>query len=367
MRRMFLTAVTFIFVLAAVLPVTMAQDTAVVRTIPITSLGFGAKLSPDGKTLVTFENTVLLDLDAVDPATLPMRVIDINTGEQIGKLDGFTDYAADVVFTNDGSRLVSVHQNGDVYVWDVATLNRVQSFQTPLLGLLRVKMFPDNKRILTATPGIPPHLVIVDTESGAITQTLGMHFDSFIDFQENYVQFPAQGDILISGYGLSPDGSLFATSSANDEVRLWTVADNTYQVVKEKSEKFGLFSIRQLAFTPDGKSLIYYDSSDKMTHLWDINAKSDTAVAVGAPTAALSPDGSLIAWLTLEKDQADTVSIAPLNAPDEASVLLTLRDDFVVAHGISWLTFTPDGSQLVLGGFFASEPETNQIVVLDVP
>lgn len=347
---------------------TLAQEAAPARTVPITSKAFGAKLSPDGKTLVTFENTIILGLKEVDPATLPMRVIDISAGKELGQLTGFSDYASDAAFNSDGSQLVSVHQNGDIYVWDLATLKAVKSFQTPLLGNLQVRMFPDDKRILTLSTGVPQRFVVIDTESGAITQSLGTHFDSFMDFQNNYTQFPGMGDIQMAAYTLSPDGMWVASASANDELRLWSTADNQPQTVREKSEKFGLFSIRQISFTPDGKSLVYYDASDKKTHIWDIESKAEqAALDIGSDTFALSPDGTMMAWATRTNDQPDTVSIAPIDAPDQAAVALTLPDDLQVAPRVSWVYFTPDGKQVVAGGFFASPPEENQIYVIDVP
>ncbi len=347
---------------------TYAQEPPPARIIPFKSIGFGAELSPDGKTLVTFENIILHDLKEVDPTLLPMRVIDISTGEERGQLSGFSDYAADAVFTSDGSRLISVHMNGDVYVWDVASMAVLKTFQAPLLGNVQIKVFPDDKRILALQVGIPARFLVIDTESGAITQTLGVHFDSYMDFQNNYTQFPAIGDIQFAGFAVSADGTLLATSTFNDEVGLRTIANNHSEVIRKKSEKFGLFSIRQLVFTPDGKSLIYYDQSDKQTHIWDVATQSEkAALAMGSDSVVLSPDGSMMAWATREKDQPDTVSIAPLDAPDQARVVLTLPEDLQIVPRITWLNFTPDGQQVVIGGLFTRDETTNQIYVVDVP
>jgi len=348
--------------------ITLAQEPTPARTIPIQSRGFGAKLSPDGKTLVTFENAILLGLKEIDPTLLPMHVIDISTGKERGQLSGFTDFASDVAFTSDGSQLVSMHSNGDVYVWNMVNLQQVRSLQTPLLGYMQVKMFPDNKQILTLSPGNLQRLMLIDIETGAITQSFGQHFDSYTDFQNNYTQFPAMGDLMFAAFNISPDGAVIATSTANDEVRLWTVGGNQYQVVREKSEKPGLFNIRQLAFTPDRSSLVYYDASDKKTHIWDLaTQKEKAALDAGSDNFVLSPDGTMIAWATRVKEGAGTVSVAPIDAPDKASVVLTLPEDLQVAPRVTWVTFTQDGKQVVVGGFFSSTPENNQIYVINVP
>lgn len=362
MRRFFLTAVTCIFMLTAILPVTVAQDTA--RTIPITSKGFGAKLSPDGKTLVTFENTILLNLDTVDPATLTMRVFDIGSGEQVGELNGYTDYANDVAFTSDGSQMVSLHANGDVVIWDVGTLTATKTYQTLLMGSQQISIAPDDKTAFILVAGIPQRVAMFNLETGAITNWFGKHFDSYFDFRENYTQFPGSMAIILSAVSLSPDGSMIATVTANDEIGLWSVADKSYTIIREESEKPGLFSIRKVLFTPDGQALIYYDQINDQTHIWNIASGTDQAVDGGSETMALSPDGTQLAWGT-KGDDGDQVWTAPLTDLENATVLYELPDNLNVAPRVTWMTFTPDGSHLVVGGFFASDNE-NQIVVLDV-
>ncbi|MCA0456925.1 MAG: WD40 repeat domain-containing protein [Chloroflexi bacterium] len=363
MRRMFFTAVTFIFVLAAVLPVAMAQEP--VRTIPIESLGFGAKLSPDGKTLVTFENTILANLEAVDPSTLPMRVIDVSTGEQVGELTGFTDYAADVAFSSDGSRMVSLHMNGDVLVWDMTTRTVTKTYQTLLMGSLQIELGADDRTAFIQVAGVPQRIALFDIETGAVTAFVGKHFDSNFDFRQNYTQFPGSTSIIIAAMAVSPDGKTVATANGNDEVGLWSVADNRYQIIREASEKPGLFSVRKLLFTPDGQSLIYSDQINNQTHVWNIAAGTDQSFEGGSETMALSPDGTRLAWGTWS-DDGGSISIAPLDALDEGTVIYDVPEGLRIAQRVTWMAFTPDSSQLVVGGFFASDPTTNEIVVLDV-
>lgn len=345
----------------------MAQGITPTKTIPIISKGFGAKLSPDGKTLITYENVVLLNLDAVEPTLLPMKVIDISTGEQRGQLDGYTDYVSDAAFTRDGRKLVTVHQNGDLYVWNMATLKVSKSFMTPFMGAIQVKMFPDNKRLLVVAAGVPTRITVMDIDTGAITKTLGKHFDSFTEFRNTYVQMPGMGDVTLAGFTLSPDGKLVATATASDEVQIWAVADNQVQGIRQKSDKPALFNIRQMEFTPDGKSLVYFDFSDRQTHIWDIAGQSDKTVALGSDIFALSPDGKTIAWLTRVSDAPDMLSIAPVDAPDKMTVLYTFPSELDVAPRISWIWFTSKGKQLVVGGFHSGDETQNQIMVFDVP
>ena len=159
---------------------------------------------------------------------------------------------------------------------------------------------------------------------------------------------------------------MIATANGNDELGLWSVADNSYQILQPEGEQAGSFAIRELVFTLDGTSLIYANSIDKKLHVWNIVAKSETTVDAQADLLAVSPDGTTLAWGTWG-DDGGTISLAPLNALDTAQVIFEVPDGLRIAQRITWLDFTPDGSQLVVGGFFASDPTTNQIVVLDVP
>lgn len=341
-----------------------AQGSTPAQTIPYKSSAFTARLSPDGKTLVTYQNIVILDLQKVDPTLLPMDVIDISTGKVRGQLSGFTDYASDVAFTSNGKHLISLHMNGDINVWDLASMKLLKTFQLPLVGNLPIRLLPDNKNLLVDTGGTYQRFAVIDTSSGAITKTLGTHFDSDLDLRNNYTDIAKMGDLQFASFAISPDGKLLATATVNDEVGLWTIADNQYQVVHEKSDKPQLYSIMAMTFSPNGKSLIYYNSLDKQTHIWDLASKSEKTLAIGSETFALSPDGKQIAWLNRKEA---TVSLVSLDAPDKATVLMTLPDNLKVAPRISWITFTPKGKQVVVGGFYASDPTTNQIYVLDVP
>ncbi len=119
-----------------------------------------------------------------------------------------------------------------------------------------------------------------------------------------------------------------------------------------------------MIFTPDGQSLIYYHTADKQLHIWDITTQSETVMDASAIILALSPDGSTLVWGGAG-DDGEVIWTAPLDALDRAQVIYSVPDTLKIASRVTWMDFTPDGSQVVIGGFFASDHE-NQIVVLDV-
>ncbi len=370
MRLKWITMLGLFLLFSAVLQqVTLADEAAPAQTIPITSKGFSAKLAPDGKTLVTFENILLLDLKENVPALLPMHVIDVSTGKEITQLSGYSDYTADVAFTSGGKRMISIQMNGDLNIWDVATWKITKTYQTPLMGYyLPIDVFPDNNHILLLSGSSPQRLLVFDLQTGTITKMVGKHFDSFLDFRTKYTDMANRLNIDLAAFALSPDGKRVATAAQSDEVGLWSIEDNQYQLLRKQSDRPGLFSVRQLVFTPDGKSLIYFDASDDKTHIWDIaSATEKAALDIGGEAFVLSSDGKMLAWATRIKDQPNTISFASLDAPDKAAVLLTLPDDLKVGPMMTSVAFTLNGKQLVASGFFSSDETQNQIYILNVP
>ena len=344
-----------------------AQDLpANVRQIPVTSIGFHGKLSPDGATLVIYEDMNLLGEDTVDESLLPVRVIDLASGKETAQLTGFTDYAADAAFTSDGKRLATYHSNGDFYLWDMADLSApVNVWQTALLGQGRIQFMPDDTTLVTLVGGQTQRLLLVDMSTGYITGMIGPRFASLTEFRQTYTQFPEMGDVSFAGFALSPAGDLLAASTINDEVALWDMADNSKGVLRQKSEKFAQFNVRQLYFTPDGQTLLYFDRDDNLTHIWDVGTRKETGTMAGGQIMALSADGSQLAWIGERDEGGQAIFTAALNAPDDVTAVVDLGVDTNFIPPIAFLYFTADGKQLVLGGWVAQDLN-NAIYVIDV-
>lgn len=341
-----------------------AQDIA--RHIPVERRSFNGDLSPDGSLLLIFEDMNLVAVDGVDPTLLPIRVLDPASGEERELLGGFSDFATDTAFSRDGSRLVTYHANGNVYVWDTANLaDPVAVWYLPLLGQGRIQFMPDNQTIVIQAGGPPQRFLLVDITTGYITGAVGPRFSSLFDFQQNYTQFPAQGDVSFAAFEVSPDGSLLVTATINDEVSLWTMASNSEVTLRPPSEKFAQFGIRDLVFTPDGKSLLYADRADGMIHIWDVETGSESATLAGGLPMALSADGATLAWLGEAAEDSYTLFTAPLDALDEVTTVLKLEFAIKVIPPGAFLSFTPDAKQLVLGGV-AAEEDVNGVWVIDV-
>ncbi|MEO7841921.1 MAG: tetratricopeptide repeat protein, partial [Anaerolineales bacterium] len=120
-------------------------------------------------------------------------------------------------------------------------------------------------------------IVIVQIDSGTVLQTLYSH--------------SGQVDSL----DFSPDGSLLATGSQDDTIKLWNV--QTGELVRTLEGHNG-YRVASVAFSPDG-SLLASGSTDDTVRLWQVSDGSLVRTLEGhsAPvnSVAFSPDGSLLA------------------------------------------------------------------------
>ncbi|MEP7294387.1 MAG: hypothetical protein ABI835_21535 [Chloroflexota bacterium] len=337
-----------------------AQDAQTsVTTIPVESKASMVKLSPDDHTLAVYNNYVIYD-EAPTADLTRITLIDLESGDPIDTLSGYSDWVTDVAFNADGSRLVSFHRNGDLLVWDMNSKTLIKTIPTYTIGGSWVQFLNDDKTVLFRAGELV--IGMLDTESGAITHLFGQHIDTYAEYSETYTQFPARGDITFVAAAVSPDGQWLVFSTANDEVILWNIATGNQRTLREKSEKFGLFSIRSFVFSQDGSQLAYFDQVDKKTHLWDVAKRGEIgAYDVGGLSFALAPDGKTIAWADRE---SNTVYLADTTSSDAPTTLVELPERMKVSP-LTSLAFTSDGKQVVVGGLFAEDGD-NQITVVNL-
>ena len=238
---------------------------------PVASNGFHARMSPDGAQVAVFDEAALVEYEP-DPARLPTRLIDLASGRQTAALEGFTDYAADVAFTPDGTHLASWHLNGVLIVWDVSGSEprMIATFPTGTVGSGRIAFLPDGRTLIAETPGVPTWFHLTDTSSGAVTAIMGPTITSYAGFLDATRPGPAF-DLQYSAMTVSPDGTTLATASFNGEVAVWrdsgrTAADDPCGGYP----RIGRADIRQLAFVGGSDALWWYDRSDELTHVWDV-------------------------------------------------------------------------------------------------
>jgi WD40 repeat protein len=339
-----------LFVLIVALP-TAAQEVETYE-VPVNPRGYNLEVSPDGRLAAVYENSVLLG-DVPDLFTIPIRLIDLETGDEIGALAGHSDFPVDFDFSPDGTRAASFHRNGDVHLWDIETQDSVQRFRLLLLYGGRIQFVEDGRTLVILVGGVNSRLLFFDTETGAITRIVGRHFVNFNDFRENYTAMPNNMDITYSAFAVSPDGATAAVATANDAIILFDIETGRDTTIRAAAEEFGQFSIRSMEFTPDGAQLVYFVRGEPGTfHVWNMNADAEEfAAEMGAHTWDYR-DG-VVAWADREDS---TVHVANLQT---GATLLELS----LAGGVTPLTavaLTPDA--LIVGGLQSDGDEGNVLV-----
>ncbi len=334
-----------------------AQSNA--RAITVNYKQFNAALSPDGKTLAIaadpaiYGNEVHLDL-------LPIRLIDLASGKESGRLEGTqTDFATGLTFTTNGKQLVSSHGNGQLNIWDVSSGKVTKTYQLPSFSLRLPRFLLDGKHVALLAPGNIAYVLIFDTSNGAITAAYGPHFASLGELQSKMTGFPAMGDFSYSTFDVSPDGKTIATATLNDEVDLWDMTSGKMSVLFTPSEKKMLIDVRSMSFTPDGKSLVYYNYTENKLHVWDLATQKERDIhATGGAGFGLNAKGNMVAWI--DKSQVYTWDFKAGQPTKIADIDTSLK-----VSPSARLFFTPDNKEVVVAGL-ATGGDTNQIYVIPI-
>lgn len=157
---------------------------------------------------------------------------------------------------------------------------------------------------------------------------------------------PPEFPIVLKGHtksvrsvAFSPDGKTLVSSSTDRTVRLWNLSNDTQQatLTGHKDE------VRSVAFSLDG-SLIASGSCDETIRLWDVASHMERAVLTGhtgrVMSVAFSPDGKLLA----SGADDDTVRVWNIGSgPQQVAILRGHTSD------VRAVAFSPDGKRIASG------------------
>jgi RNA polymerase sigma factor (sigma-70 family) len=261
-------------------------------------------MSPDGKSA------------AVAGTNNAIRLLDLVTGEEIRKFPGHKGGVKGIWMSPDGKTLASKGDDHRTSLWDVA--NGKERYNMPGTHVI---FSPDSEVLFTIAKG--PTIRLLDAATGKLLRSWavpgGKPFSNIASWTlspdgkilvtgrndtdemgkpknyavylwevatgkeirkiagpEGFVEALAvspDGKRLASGgpspAHLGPDGKLVATAP---KIHLWDIATG-----KEVRTLEGPRWVRQLIFSPDGKTLLSSDSSEGMIRRWDVTTGKETA------------------------------------------------------------------------------------------
>ena len=320
------------------------------RTITVQSLMPIARPSPDGTLIAVFHQPAIHDSTPLDRY---LWLIDARTGDEVATLHDATTTISDVAFSADGSRLVAVQTNGDVYVWDTLSQRLLDVLTMPFYGGVHsLRFVQDSAQVVFVHGSRPSQIAFLDTDTGSITRTLAPNFDTLTEFNEIMSDVMRSGDHVFTSADLTPDADMVAVATANDGVFLWDVDTRERTAIGSQAAAVMGFGVSELAFSADGTRLVYAMPRDGRVVLHDIVDGTEGTVAITANAFALAPDGDHLVWA---QHEPAFVFVAPLDAPEAAEALLELPGNPRFAPRLSALHFAADGNLVVLSGLLGDD------------
>ncbi|QDU22230.1 WD40 repeat domain-containing protein [Urbifossiella limnaea] len=200
----------------------------------------------------------------------------------------------------------------------------------------------------------PPLLAAMLFVLAAIAPGLAQPKKTQVSLESSYeVAIETEGKLRSLAF--SPDGKMLAVGA--EDVHLFNVGPKAAaEIAVVKAGVFmGKTSVRAIAFSPNGKYLIF-GHGDNSVRVWDIAAKSESAVAKlhqgKVFAAAVSPDGKYVATGAADKSAV----VWNVTSDGRLTEYAVLREELKSDQAVRGLSFSPTGKLTVAtdGGAFRS-------------
>jgi len=202
-----------------------------------------------------------------------LKLWDVVTGKPMRTFEGHSGPVSSVAFSPTGRTALSGSQDRTLKLWDVGTGKLVRTFEGHSDSVNSVAFSPDGRTVLSGSQDRT--LKLWDVGTGKLVRTFEGHSDS------------------VNSVAFSPDGRTVLSGSSDGKLWLWDATKG------KLLRSFNLRSnqILSVAFSPDGRTLLSGSSGGKLW-LWDLTsgelARKFEGYSERVSSVAFSPDGRTI-------------------------------------------------------------------------
>ena len=248
-----------------------------------------------------------------------IQILDVSTGECLKTLKGHQDMVNGVIFSGEGSQLLSSSFDGTIKYWDLSTGECLKTLTGHQNKVSYLALSPD--RTIIASSSYDRMIRLWDKDTGKCLKVLQGHEDT------------------IWAIAFSPDGQTIASGSLDSSIKFWDV--NTGELTKNLQGYQR--SIWSVVFSPDGQT-IASGSGDRTVSLWDIKTgnchQTWQAHDHQVSAVAYSPNGEFLA-------SSSSKGKVKLWRVDTRECIYSYDRH----HDWVWgLAFSPDGTIIASGG-----------------
>jgi WD40 repeat protein/tRNA A-37 threonylcarbamoyl transferase component Bud32 len=271
------------------------------------------------------------------PVPMPIETI---TAENVGHVEELARWGKGEVnnfaYSPDG-KLLAIASSIGIYIYDANSLEETLFIETPN-SVSQVVFTGDNQQVIFIQQDTK-EIFVHNVSDGSLAHTLKGQ-----DWSPRSISYSPSNKLLAVEYTGLDGGLIYIFDIASGK---------TLQVINAYSEKNPGIS---MAFSHDGKTLVYAESDHKEVNFWDIDSgrvtKKINSSDSGVHNIALSPDGTLLASYVDEVIQIWEIS---------SGHLLQSLDMY---FGTGSLSFSSDGSKVLIESQIFSLADGKTIVGL---
>jgi eukaryotic-like serine/threonine-protein kinase len=302
--------------------------------------------SPDGSVLAARYVDLLAIKSDTSKSFQELTVWDPTTGKLFFAKEGCGIRGTNS-FNADGSRVVTIHDNGSIHLIDIRSTRTVLSLRCRDGEASTASFSPDGKLLVA---GCKKSLTIWNAADGKELHGLRGHTDAI-----DSVAFAPSGD---------KPSSILISADSSGMVNRWDLREVPDVQYLGEQHKFG--TINAVAFSPDGKLLAESNGDAAAVNVWDLQSRRVVRPikGVSALAVAFSPDGRWLAVTDGDGIHTDRPGLLHLyDLQDDRAPRRTFKGH---SRFVTSVAFSPDSKSVVSSSVDGRGGLAGEIILWDI-